>query len=38
MSKIQKKLWLADQLTEVVVDEKKIVGKVLDIAKQKVNE
>jgi transcriptional regulator with XRE-family HTH domain len=30
-------LWLADQVTAVVADEKRIAGKVLDIAKEKIN-
>ena len=31
-------LWLADQVTAVVEDDKEISGKVLDTAKQKLNE
>lgn len=31
-------LWLADQVAAVVIDDKEISDKVLDIAKQKINE
>ena len=31
-------LWLADQVVEVVADEKKIARKVLDMAKEKINQ